>query len=176
MRTNSRIWVGFMLQPSWIVVRTHPNAESIAIYHLQRQSFDYYQPLILERKHRKGTLRDCVSPLFPCYLFVQIISQWTCLQSTHGIAAVLKMGPTPAKVPEQVIAELRKRENSSGVVVLPKQRFEVGDKVKIQDDIFNGELALIDRMPAKDRQKVLLTLLSSGYKVSVEEGKLVSAA
>ena len=165
-----------MLRPSWIVVRTHPNAEPVAIRHLQRQSFDYYQPLIAERKIRKGHLRDCVSPLFPCYLFVQIVSKWLCLQSTHGIAAVLTMGPAPAKVPEQVIAGLRARENSSGVVVLPKQRFENGDVVKIQDDIFNGELALIDRMPVKERQKVLLTLLSTGFSVTADESKLISAA
>ena len=166
-----------MLNPYWIVVRTHPNAESVATRHLQRQSFDYYQPLITERKKRQGKLRDCVTPLFPCYLFVQIVSRWVCLQSTHGIAAVLTMGAQPAKVSEQVIAELKSRENSEGVVVLPKQRFGNGDTVRIQKGIFEGQLALVENMPANERQKVLLSLLSSErrIKISIPESDLEAA-
>jgi transcriptional antiterminator RfaH len=159
-----------MVQPFWSVVRTHPNAESIATHHLQRQSFDYYQPLITERKKRQGKIHDCVSPLFPCYLFVRIESRWLCLQSTHGIAAVLTMGAQPAKVADNVVSELKSRENSSGLVVLPKQRFGNGDTVKIGKGAFEGQLALIENMPANERQKVLLSLLSNTLiKVSIDE-------
>ena len=162
-----------MLQAFWSVVRTHPNAEAIAIDNLQRQSFNYYQPRIVERKAKKGIVRDCVSPLFPNYLFVQIEKRWTVLRSTHGIASVLTMGIIPAKVPEQVIDELKSRENSSGFVVLPKERFANGDTVKITKGVFEGQLALVENMPVSERQKVLLSLLSNRLiKVSIAETDL----
>lgn len=163
-----------MLQPFYGVVRTHPNAELIAIDNIQRQSFDVYQPKIVERKAKKGITRECVSPLFPCYLFVHITKPWSCLRSTHGVAALLTMGNTPARVPDRVITELKSRENSSGLVVLAKQRFNEGDTVKIAaKGMFEGQLALIENMPVSDRQRVLLSLLSNpGIRVLVAEQNL----
>ena len=163
-------------EPFWAVARTHPNCENIAITNLKRQSFDYYQPLIIERKIVRGRAKKVISPLFPCYLFVQIEQQWTVLQSTYGIAAVLAMGSKPSKIPENVINDLRSREDSSGVITLPKKRIANGDTVRIKDGPFADQLALVDRMPASDRQNVLLSLLSGKIKVLVAENSIEVAA
>jgi transcriptional antiterminator RfaH len=160
--------------PFWTVARTHPNSEKIAIDNLKRQDFIYYQPKILERKLRKQRIQYVEAPLFPCYLFVYVIDKWRSLHSTHGIAALLG-GSSPSIVRNDVIDDLRAREHN-GIIQLPKlKQFEIGDKVSIQSGAFAGHLALVERMPSKERQKILLALLSNKIRVLVAEDDLIAA-
>lgn len=159
----------------WTCVRTHPNAEKMAIRNLENQSFSYYQPKILEKKLRKQKLQYVESPLFPCYLFVQVIDRWRSLQSTHGIASVINAGAMPAIVRDSVIEQLKNREQN-GYIQLPQaKKFEVGDKVTIQAGVFTGREALVQRMPVKERQKILLSLLDNKMSALVFEDDLVAA-
>lgn len=160
----------------WTVVRTHPNCEKIAIHNLERQNFDYYQPKILERKKRKQGMAWVESPLFPCYLFVKVVNRWMSLHSTHGVASVISAGMTPAIVRDSVVDSLRKREDSSGFIQLPKPpMLRVGDTVTIKTGAFAAQTALVERMPVKDRQKVLLALLSNKIRILVDESELEAA-
>lgn len=156
----------------WTCIRTHPNQEKIAIYNLENQDFTYYQPKILIRKLRKQKVVNVEQPLFPCYLFVQVASRWACLNNTHGVSGLLMCGPAPAVVQDKVIDSLRQREQN-GFVQLPKvQKFSKGDTVTIKTGAFAGQQALVDRMPAKERQKILLALLSGSAKVLIAEEEL----
>lgn len=156
--------------PFWTVVRTHPNSEKIAIYNLQRQEFDYYQPKIVERKLRNHKMQQVESPLFPCYLFVHVKEQWRSLQYTYGVASLVN-----GVVRDHIIDGLRNRE-LNGIVQLPKSPpYDIGDKVKIAAGPFAGQQALVQRMPAKERQKVLLALLNNKIQVLVNEADLQAA-
>ena len=156
----------------WTVVRLHPNCDKIAIRNLTNQDFNHYQPKILERKLKKQRLQLVESPLFPNYLFVEIINKWLSLQSTYGIAAVLSSGSMPSIVSDNVISSLRNRE-VNGFIQLPKQKkFEVGDKVQINNGAFAGQQALVERMNPSERQKVLLALLGNKIKVLIDEEDL----
>ena len=160
----------------WICARTHPNSEKIAIRNLKNQDFGYYQPLILERKIRKNKVQMVETPLFPCYLFVRVIDHWRSLQSTYGVASVLSAGSFPAIVQDKIIQDLKARE-SNGFIQLPKDdRFGVGDVVQIKTGVFAGQQGLVERMSAKDRQEILLSLLGGGIKVLIPENDLELAA
>jgi transcriptional antiterminator RfaH len=155
----------------WACARTHPNSEKIAINNLLRQDFSYYQPLIQEKKLIKGKIKLVEVPLFPCYLFIKVVDKWRSLQSTHGIASIV-----PGSVQEYVIDSLKSREQN-GYIQLPKAKmFEVGDRVTInKPGSFYGQEALVERMSTKERQRVLLALLSGGIKVLVNEDEIQAA-
>ena len=60
-------------------------------------------------------------------------------------------GEQPARVPDQVIAELRKRERN-GVIELPKQRtLKCGDRVRILRGPFQDHLAIFADMKPRER-------------------------
>jgi transcriptional antiterminator RfaH len=159
----------------WTVVRTHPNSEARAILNLERQDFECYQPKILEKKLRKQKLTTVESPLFPSYLFVKVVNKWMSLKNTYGVAAMISTGSLPAQVRDEVIQDLRDRE-VNGFIQLPKaKQFEAGDAVTITGGAFAGHTALVERMPAKDRQKVLLALLSNKIRVLVDISELEAA-
>jgi transcriptional antiterminator RfaH len=159
----------------WTVARTHPNCEKAAIHNLERQGFNYYHPKLLERKKLKRGFDLVEVPLFPCYMFIQIVDKWNCLHSTHGIASLIKMGPSLAIVQDSVIDSLKQREQN-GYIQLPKAKgLDIGDKVVIQTGPFAQQTALVDRMPVKDRQKILLALLDAKIKVLISPEDLLAA-
>jgi transcription antitermination factor NusG len=53
---------------------------------------------------------DVTPPLFPGYVFIWIISQWWSARGSPGVVRIVLDGAAPAKVPDRIIAELRKRE------------------------------------------------------------------
>lgn len=159
----------------WSVIRTHPNSEKIAIRNLKNQEFEYYQPLIMEKKLRKNKLQQVESPLFPCYLFVKIVNRWLVLQNTYGVASVISNNGMPAIVQDRIINDLKSRE-LNGYIQLPKNKqFDVGSRVKINSGSFYGQQALVERMNTKERQKILLALLQGGLKVLVNEDEVEAA-
>lgn len=158
----------------WAVIRTHPNCEKIATKNLDNQGFLYYQPKILVRKKKLNKFENVPAPLFPGYIFVGIVDKWLSLQYTYGVAELISCGARPALLKQSVIDSLRDRE-VDGIVQLPKRRFAVGDKVTIKDGPFAMQSALVARMPAKDRQKILLALLANKITVLVDEASLEAA-
>lgn len=155
----------------WLVARTHPNSEKIAIQNLQRQDFDYYQPLIQERKLKQHKLVMVEQPLFPCYLFIKVNEQYRSLNYTYGIASIVN-----GIVQDSIIDGLRQREQN-GYIQLPKPKaYGINDKVMIVTGMFAGQQALVERMPTKQRQKILLALLANKISVLVDEQQIENAA
>lgn len=154
---------------TWICARTHPNAEKIAIRNLVNQDFGYYQPKILERKLIRHRQQLVEQPLFPCYLFIRVDKQYRSLRSTHGIASLVN-----GIVQNSVIDNLKNNEQN-GYIQLPKSRLQIGDKVTINNGLFAGQLALVERMSGSQRQKILLALLANKISVTVDESDCIAA-
>jgi transcriptional antiterminator RfaH len=71
-------------------------------------------------------------PLFPGYLFLMIKLQWHAAKVAPGVTRLVMDGLTPARVPDRVIEELRRKERN-GVIELPKPppRLCPGGRVKV---------------------------------------------
>jgi transcriptional antiterminator RfaH len=142
----------------WSVAQTESLREKTAQRFLEQAGFENYLPMIRTENR--------IAPLFPGYLFVRIIDRWAAISSTIGIISLLSSGELPAKVPDPVIAEIKRKERS-GVVTLPRPRgLQPGDRVRIVAGSFMDRLGLHAGMSTQQRQFVLLELL--GRRVRVE--------
>jgi transcription antitermination factor NusG len=159
---------------SWIVVLTKPNQERIACENLARQNFEYYWPRFLEKRPTKTAL---IRSLFPRYLFVSIDKIWYPLTGTRGIAKVLLGTDGPLTLPSTELEKLRRREGADGLIQLspPPSKFDLGDKVKALDGPLAGHILIYDGMTARERCRVLATLLGGTVKVELDEKLLVAA-
>jgi transcription antitermination factor NusG len=82
-------------------------------------------------------------------------------------------GVQPAKVPDKVIADLKRRERN-GLVELPlPPGLRRGDQVRITRGVFAGQLALFDGMRPHERVAVLLQLLG---RVELPKGDIEARA
>jgi transcriptional antiterminator RfaH len=164
---------------SWHVVQTHVRAEEKAASHLMRQGYSIYLPRYLKRRRHARRIDIVPMPLFPRYLFVAIdttMQRWSSIQSTIGVTHLICNGEAPACVPNNVIDQLRGREDEGGFVQLdPRPRFSPGDKIRVVDGVFDTCLGLFEGMADRARVAVLLDLLGRKVRV-ILPGDAVAAA
>jgi transcriptional antiterminator RfaH len=164
---------------NWYVVQTHPHTENKAAAHLVRQGFATYLPRYLKRRRHARRVELVAAPLFPRYMFVAIdvaTQRWRAIQSTIGVAGLVRNGDAPATVPLEVISELKQREDSRGFIQFDaKPRFAAGDKIRVVDGAFFDCFGFFERSGDQDRVSILLDLLGRKVRVVID-GLSVAAA
>jgi transcriptional antiterminator RfaH len=155
----------------WYVVQTQRQAETRAEINLGRQGFKSYLPKY-QRIRRHARREEIVArPLFPRYLFVALDlarDRWRAVQSTFGVSQFVFAGDAPARVPGQVICEIRAREGEDGFVRLGLPPGMVpGTSARIIDGIFADAPVVIEHVSDAHRVAVLLQLLGREVSVSV---------
>ena len=97
---------------TWLLLYTKPNAEAWTEVNLRNQGYVALMPRVAAR----GGFR----PLFPRYVFAGHAPALSPrpLASTSGVLYVVHCGDRPARVPRDVIEDIRGRMNENGVVHL----------------------------------------------------------
>jgi transcriptional antiterminator RfaH len=171
--------ISALTPPKWYVAQTHLHAERKASQHLIRQGFEVYLPRYLKSRRHARRADIVAAPLFPRYLFVSIdlaTQRWYSIQSTIGIAKLIRNGDFPVAVPDAIIEGLRGREDGEGFVQLERRpRFTSGDKIRISDGAFCDCLGLYESINGNDRSAILLDLLGRKVRV-VLDNALIDAA
>lgn len=158
----------------WAVAQTESQREAVAQMHLERQGFTCYLPRIrVERRNARVNGHEAAMlatvPLFPSYLFIEVLERWYAINATIGVVHVLADGEHPARVPDAVITELRAREGSDGLIVLPSRpAFVRGDRVRIIRGALHGQLAIFQDMQPKKRVELLLHILGAQRRIKVK--------
>jgi transcriptional antiterminator RfaH len=146
----------------WAAARLQPHREAVALHFLKLHGYTTYLPRLSELRVRHGRRITCTPPLFPGYAFVAIELQWHTARWAFGVIGLIMDGVMPARVPDNVIAEIRGRERN-GLVVLPKppqpSSLQPGTPVKIVHGPFAGVSGLFAGMKPNERVEVLLQLL-----------------
>jgi transcriptional antiterminator RfaH len=99
----------------WLLLYTKARAESWADINLRKQGFETLLPRVRQR--------DGFGPLFPRYVFVGAPAgaDFRPARSTRGVLYVVHCGENPARVPLDVIDEIRARMNEHGIVELERR-------------------------------------------------------
>lgn len=157
---------------SWYLIQTKPKAEQIAKENLERQSFEVYLPLILGRIKKQGKTSRGIQPMFPRYMFIHLSDKtddWGPIRSTVGVSTLVRFGMTPAKVPEDLIKNLKENETPQGVHELPNKPMSVGDKLLIVEGPFEGYEATLFSQKSVDRVVVLLKIAEKFLKLKIKQ-------
>jgi transcriptional antiterminator RfaH len=159
---------------SWIVVRTKPSREALAITNLERQGFTVYCPYLKKRIRHGRKSFDATRPLFPGYVFVAADSetmQWRPMLSTLGVSTVVCAGDRPALLAGDVIEALKARE-VGGLIGVRTGELQPGQKVAVQGGPFDGVIGTILDARENERHLILLELLNTSVKARVEQVNL----
>ena len=144
----------------WYVIRTEPQADSLAAWELQRAGFEIFSPRV-KVVHPKSERAE--APLFPGYLFLK----WDLeergnppFQDAPHVSGLVNFGGITPPVPDEVIDDLAQRVqvlNSEGGLW---RRFQVGEKVRVVSQSMEGlaEVAEEAKSP-RSRVKVLLQFM-----------------
>ena len=125
------------------------------------------------RPSRQRSAQDAAA-LFPGYCFVLVALQWHRAAKAPGVICLVSSGEAPAKVPDKMIDDLKKREGRDGLIVLPSAPgFQRGDVVRITGGILAGQVALYEGMRGSERIAVLFRWLGSERTVLVPKADVV---
>jgi transcriptional antiterminator RfaH len=149
----------------WAAARAQPQREALAQHFLQLSGYTVYLPRLREHRRSHGRSIETRPPLFPGYLFVEIVVGWWAARWCPGTRGLVMNCGLPVRVPDHVLAEIRSRERG-GLVELPS-RLKRGDPVRILRGAFSEHLALYQGQAGHERVAVLLALLGGSHRVTL---------
>jgi transcriptional antiterminator RfaH len=164
----------------WYVVYTRPREEHVAEENLVRQGFETYWPRFRKRSAHARRVQEVTASLFPRYLFSRFSLEdagWRVIRSTRGVAGLVSQGFDPTPISEQLIDDIRSREDDKGYVVLGRQiELQKGQRIQLASEAFKGLEVVFEAKKDSDRVVALLGLLGREFKVSIPVSQVVPAA
>jgi transcriptional antiterminator RfaH len=154
----------------WCCAQHEPNREALACHTLGLNHYEVYLPRI--RTRRTTATRKTIeasAPLFVSYVFIRVVAgQWWAARRSAGISRIILDGERPAVVPDVVIDAIKARE-VDGLIQLasPPPEFSLGDKLRIVQGPFAGQIVLFEGMTSRQRVECLLAVLGAERKVSL---------
>lgn len=159
-----------MTEAKWYVVQIKRNAYSLAERNLVRQGFICFQPLVRQTKRRGSQFFDVSRPVFPGYIFVQLIPTnmtWRKINNTVGVAKLLCMNNRPLMVPAGLVESLKENLDVDGCLT-ESVDFKEGDRIKILSGPFADFVTEIESVEADARVSLLLRLMGQNARISLD--------
>src|SRR5262249_7345851 len=107
-------------------------------------------------------------PLFPGYCFLTVEAQWYAARWSIGVIGLVMDGIQPARVSDQIIDHVRKRERYR-LIELPGLKLRPGDGVRLLRGPFAGHWVIFAGMKPRERVEVLLTFLGAQQRVPLSQ-------
>jgi transcriptional antiterminator RfaH len=163
---------------AWYLAQVRPNSFEIAEHNLVRQGFRVFCPKQEVTRRRAGRFVRVMQPFFPGYLFVPFdpaSAEWRVINSTYGVSRLVHFGDhVPARVPQDLVTALMKRCDEKGCF-LPPQLLKAGDRVQVLSGPFAQFVATVESLTPQCRVWVLLDLLGSQTRASIDVADLQHA-
>lgn len=156
----------------WYILYTKPWNEDRVESRLSGSGFEVLNPKIKVKKCIRNKIQEVLTPIFPCYLFVNldIYKHYRLIKYTRGVRKVVGNDIAPSVVPEDVIASLQARM-VNGVVKLDPPNFEKGEQVTIKSGYFqNFDAVFESNLRGDERVCILLTTINA--RVVIEKSML----
>ena len=162
----------------WYITQTKPRQEKLAQENLERQGYKTYCPRIMHSRHRRGVWQIISEPLFPRYLFMQLIEgkdDFAPIRSTKGVSKLLRFGEKPAIISQQAIDMIRYQEQLGTDEESRKLPLKQGDRIQILEGPFSGLKGIFEKKCGEKRVFVLLELLGRENRLTLDINKVVHA-
>ena len=158
----------------WYVAETEPRKETVAIQHLERQSFRCFCPRLQRVRRHARRIETVLAPLFPGYVFVNFDADrvgWRAINGTRGVRRLLtseRLAPLP--MPDEAMASLIEKYDGRAAAAEPD--FQAGDSVLIVSGPFAEQYATVESLDDKGRVRLLFAILGGGARVSLDAGSI----
>jgi len=152
---------------NWYAVQTQPRREAVAESTLRRLGIETLLPMLKRQKLIRRKRQECVSPLFPGYLFARfhVATHYRAVNAGRGVQKVVAFGATPTVVDESIISSITQRLEGGYIVLRPVTPVP-GQLVHIHEGPFQGLEAVFERA-LSDQQRAVLLLRAISYQARV---------
>lgn len=155
----------------WYLVYTKPRQEITAKENLQRQGYEIYLPMTRLPRRRLGKRRYMNEPFFPRYMFIRLNTtsdNWAPIRSTKGVANMVRFSLHPMPVPNELIVNIRSRENPESGMHDIDVSIKKGDKVRVMDGPMMGYEGIFIAKTGQERVIILLDVLGQQARLQID--------
>lgn len=131
------------------------------------------------RRKKGGKTVLKIEALFPRYLFIHLdysTDDWVPIRSTIGVSELVRFGQNPAKISEDLVATIKKKENEEGIHELRVGNFKEGQQIRIADGPFEGYEAIFKSKSGQERAIILLSIAENLAKIQIDIDKIELSA
>jgi transcriptional antiterminator RfaH len=163
----------------WHVIKTVRFKESyVKAQIVETTGAETYLPMVKIPKHRLRTGQAQFEPLFPSYLFacLDLSTHLFVLRRLHAFQSIVCFDGKPARVDDELIEDLRRRERGRGYINLhsPKHSFHPNQSLRVVDGPFSGQHGLFVRYHSRfgeqdstQRVCILLDILKTSMRLEL---------
>jgi transcription antitermination factor NusG len=152
----------------WFALQVRTRWEGSTALLLSGKGYQTFLPTYKTRKRWKGRVRDVESALFPGYVFCQFDAlKRLPILVTPGVISVVGQGRIPQPVEAGEIAAIQTIV-SSGFRAEPWPYLELGQKIRIEQDVLQGLEGILVSFKGSHRIVVSVSLLRRSIALEID--------
>lgn len=158
----------------WYVLRTRSRYEKKLAEQFDRMGVDYYLPLKTERKKWSDRWKNVESPLFPGFIFVQMIEENRFeILNTPGAVQFLYFDKEYAKLTRRDVYMINYAVSGKQELEVVESGLVVGSEVKITSGPFKGFDAKLVHHNGKGKLMLEVHAIAQGVMIEIGNAEII---
>ena len=154
--------------PRWFALQVRTRWEGSTALLLSGKGYQTFLPTYKSRKRSNGRVREVESALFPGYVFCQFDAlRRLPILITPGVISVVGQGRIPMPIADGEVAAIQTIV-SSGFRAEPWPYLEVGQKIRIEQDVLQGLEGILISFKGTHRIVVSVSLLRRSVALEID--------
>lgn len=157
----------------WFALQIRSRWEGTAAGLLRSKGLETLLPTYTAKRKWSDRSKVVEAPLFPGYVFCRFdVHNRLPVLITPGVISVVGTGKTPLAIDDAEIFSIQAAINS-GIQMEPWPYVEIGERVRVQDDVLEGMEGILTSFKGSHRVVISVTLLRRSVALEIDRSRIV---
>jgi transcription antitermination factor NusG len=157
---------------SWFALQIRSRWEGTTAGLLRGKGLETLLPTYSTKRKWSDRFKVVEAPLFPGYVFCRFdVHNRLPVLITPGVISVVGRGKTPVAVDDAEILSIQSAVGS-GIRMEPWPYVEIGERVRVKDDVLDGMEGILTNFKGSDRVVISVTLLRRSVALEIDRSRI----
>ena len=157
---------------SWFALQIRSRWEGTTAGLLRGKGLETLLPTYTTKRKWSDRFKVVEAPLFPGYVFCRFdVHNRLPVLITPGVISVVGRGKTPVAVDDREILSIQAAVGS-GIRMEPWPYVEIGERVRVKDDVLDGMEGILTNFKGSDRVVISVTLLRRSVALEIDRSRI----
>ena len=156
----------------WFALQIRSRWEGTTAGLLRGKGLETLLPTYTTKRKWSDRFKVVEAPLFPGYVFCRFdVHNRLPVLITPGVISVVGRGKTPIAVDDKEILSIQ-AAIGSGIQLEPWPYVEIGERVRVKDDVLDGMEGILTNFKGSDRVVISVTLLRRSVALEIDRSRI----
>ena len=157
---------------SWFALQVRSRWEGTTAGLLRGKGLETLLPTYSTKRKWSDRFKVVEAPLFPGYVFCCFdVHNRLPVLITPGVISVVGRGKTPVAVDDREILSIQAAVGS-GIRMEPWPYVEIGERVRVKDDVLDGMEGILTNFKGSDRVVISVSLLRRSVALEIDRSRI----